>query len=134
MNSTILEKVRFMLSTLGLSKKFWVEAAVTIVYLINRCPSSTINFKSPQELWLGTPFSYEHLRIFGCVEYAPINEGKLEPRALKYIFLDYPEGVKGYKLWIDKLGRKRYFLSRDVGFNESNMARPRKNTFEVKSS
>lgn len=35
MNRTILERVRYMLFSLGLSKPFWVEVAISVVYLIN---------------------------------------------------------------------------------------------------
>ena len=47
MNKTILERVRSMLSCANLAVKFWAEAAHTAVYLINRTPSSAIEFKTP---------------------------------------------------------------------------------------
>lgn len=45
MNMTIADKIRCMLAESGLDKKFWAEAASTLVYLINRTPSSAIEFK-----------------------------------------------------------------------------------------
>lgn len=41
MNRTILERVRCMLSSSGLPKRFWGKAADTTVYVINRSPSAT---------------------------------------------------------------------------------------------
>jgi len=46
-NRTILERVRCMLLSANLSKSFWVEATMTACYLINRCPSTAINMKTP---------------------------------------------------------------------------------------
>ena len=71
---------------------------MTTCYLVNRIPSSAINFKTPEELWFGKPSNYDHLRIFGCITYVHQSEEKLEPRSIKCIFLGYPEGVKGYRL------------------------------------
>lgn len=51
MNRTILERLRCMLSSFGLPKKFLEEAADIAVYLINRSPFVAKNFKTPQELW-----------------------------------------------------------------------------------
>lgn len=70
------------------------------------------------EKWSGQPADYKHLRTFGCVAYAHIDQGKLEPRAKKCVFLGYPEGVKGYKLWCVKEGCQKTLISRDVVFNE----------------
>ena len=119
MNRTILERVRCMLIYSGLPKNFWAEAAVTACYLINRCPSSAIKFKTPLEVWKGGNSSYEHLRIFGCLAYAHKIQDKLEPRAKKCVFLGYPEGVKGYKLW--NLEDQKNIISRDVIFDEKTM-------------
>ena len=62
-----------------------------------------------------------NLRVFGCVAYAYIRQGKLEPRALKCMFLGYPQGVNGYKLWCMEKGHPRVLISRDVVFKESKM-------------
>jgi hypothetical protein len=59
---------------------------------------STIK-KTPIEVWSGSPLDYTALNIFGCPAYAHVNNGKLEPRAIKCIYLGYKPGVKGYKLW-----------------------------------
>ena len=50
MNRTILEKVRCMLSSSGLSKSFWAEAASTACHLINRSPNFAIEKKTPIEV------------------------------------------------------------------------------------
>ena len=62
MNNTILERVRCMLSNAKLAKSFWGEAVNTTCYLINRCPSSAIEFKTPEERWTGKAPSYENLK------------------------------------------------------------------------
>ncbi|KAL2460938.1 cysteine-rich RLK (RECEPTOR-like protein kinase) 8 [Abeliophyllum distichum] len=67
------------------------------------------------------PADYSSLRTFGCSAYSHQNEGKLEPRAQKCVFLDYPQGVKGYRLWARGLGGVRVIISRDVTFNENEM-------------
>lgn len=122
MNRTILERVRCMLSNANLSKSFWGEAVHTACYLINRSPSTAIDFKTPEEKWSGKAPSYSHLRIFGCPAYIHVNEGKLEPRSRKAIFLGYPEGVKGYKVWLTGSGGGgKAVISRDVVFQEDSM-------------
>ena len=123
MNRTILERMRCMLSSSGLSKVFWAEAAETAVHLINRSPSSALQFKTPQEKWTGKAADYQHLKVFGCTAYVHTKTDKLEPRAVKCIFLGYPKGVKGYKLWIETQGKGNCIISRDVTFNEQDMSK-----------
>ena len=55
-----------MLSSSGLSKVFWVEAAETVVHLINRSPSSALQFKIPQEKWIGKVADYQYLKFLGA--------------------------------------------------------------------
>jgi len=61
-------------------------------YLVNRSPSTSIECKTPVEVWSGTPVDYSDLRIFGCPAYAHTNDKKLERRAHKCIVLGYAQG------------------------------------------
>ena len=72
---------------------FWAEAASTACYLINRSPSIALNKKTPIEVWSGSPTDYSQLRVFYCTAYAHVDNGKLEPSAVKCIFLGYKSGV-----------------------------------------
>ena len=53
MNRTLLEKVRCLLFISGMAKSFWGEALATASHLINRSPSTMLNFKYPEEIWTG---------------------------------------------------------------------------------
>ena len=119
MNRMIMEKVRCMLSNANLPKSFWAEAASTACFLINRSPSVAIEKKTPQEVWSGNPANYSDLKIFGCPAYAHVDNGKLEPRSIKCVFLGYKAGVKGYKLWCPE--NRKVVISRDVVFDETAM-------------
>lgn len=51
MNCMIRERVMSMLSQSGLTQSFWAEALLTNVYLINRTPNVSLQFKVSKELW-----------------------------------------------------------------------------------
>ena len=55
-----------------------------------------------------------------------MNEGKLEQRARKCIFLGYADGVKCYRLWCPNSKFSKFLIIRDVTFNEFAMLSPRK--------
>ena len=118
MNRTILERVRCILNTTGLSRKFWAEVVKIACYLINLCPSTALNFKTLHEVWTGSAANYKGLKVFGCSAYAHIRLDKLQPRANKCIFLGYPEGIKGYRLWCIEPSEEKCIISHDVVFNE----------------
>ncbi|KAG8475835.1 hypothetical protein CXB51_032770 [Gossypium anomalum] len=88
MNRTIIEKVRCMFSNTNLPKSFWAKAASTACFLLNRSPSVAIEKKTPQEVWSGKSANYSDLKILGCPAYAHVDNGKLEPRSIKCVFLD----------------------------------------------
>lgn len=81
-------------------------------------------------MWNGHPSDYSNLRVFGCSAYAYIRQDKLQPRAKKCVFLGYPEGVKGYRLWCVEKGNEKCIISRDVVFNESDFPYKEKSSEE----
>ncbi|KAA0066633.1 hypothetical protein E6C27_scaffold979G00520 [Cucumis melo var. makuwa] len=87
LNRTIMERTRCLLTNASLPLKFWGEAARTACYLINRSPSTTLNLKTPQDVWAGKAPSLDHLRVFECTTYAHVKDGKLNKRALKCMFI-----------------------------------------------
>nr|GEZ44442.1 retrovirus-related Pol polyprotein from transposon TNT 1-94 [Tanacetum cinerariifolium] len=118
MNRTIMEKVRCMLSHANLDKGFWVEAATSATYLINRSPHRSLDGNIPEILWSDNSVDYFNLRVFRCPVYVHVNEGKLVPRAVKCIFLGHGSGVKGYRFWCPDPKYRKIIHSRDVTFNE----------------
>nr|GEZ11179.1 zinc finger, CCHC-type [Tanacetum cinerariifolium] len=63
------------------------EATMTAAYLINRSPFTALEKMTPMDLWSVHSANYKMLRIFGCVAYSHVNQGKLKPRTIKCIFL-----------------------------------------------
>ncbi|KAG8501234.1 hypothetical protein CXB51_003342 [Gossypium anomalum] len=114
-----MEKVRCMLSNANIPKSFWGEATSTIFFLINRSSSVAIEKKTPQEVWFSNPNDYSDLKIFGCPAYAHVDNGKLEPRSIKCVFLGYKTGVKGYQLWCPE--NRKVVINRYVVFDETAM-------------
>ena len=100
----------------GLEEKFWAKAVATAVYIINRISSSANDYNIPEEVWLGKASGYRHLRRFGCIVYVHIDQRKLKPRALKGVFVGYPTGVKGYRVWL--LEDQKCVISRNAVFRE----------------
>jgi transposase InsO family protein len=118
MNMTSMEKARCMLSGVGLGQEFWAEAVGTACYLVNRSPSSTLDEKTPQEVWTGKEPSLTHIKVFGCDAYVHVpkeNMSKLDKKVEKCIFIGYKDGLKGYKIWNPEI---KVVYSRDVVFRE----------------
>ena len=88
-----------MLTSVGLKKVFWVGFVSTTTYLINIFPSITLDMKTPEEVWSGHPPDLDKLGVFPPVTYAHIRLDKVEPKALRCMFMGYPEGFKAYRPW-----------------------------------
>ena len=100
--------------------RFWAEAVNTVVYLRNRSPSSYLSGHTPFEFWYGHKPDVSNLRVFGCVCYVHIPDShrrKLDPKAYKAVFVGYPTGTKGYKVF--NIASGKFFRARSVLFSES---------------
>ncbi|CAM8933502.1 unnamed protein product [Rhodiola kirilowii] len=115
----LLEVARALMFESGLPKKFWGDSVLTGTHIINRLPSSVIQGKSSWEKLFSEIPHIEHLRVFGCscfVSTIPSLRDKFDPRALECIFLGYPTGQKGYKVFC--LATEKIIVSRHVIFRE----------------
>jgi hypothetical protein len=92
----------------------------TACYLVNRSPSSTLDDKTPHEVWTSKKPSLTHLKVFGCDSYVHFpkeNMSKIDKKAQKCIFIGYKYGLKEYKLW--NLETKKPMYKQDVVFRET---------------
>lgn len=99
---------------------FWGDCVTTATFLINRTPSPLLKHKSPFNILYKKEPDYHALRSFGCLAFAstlPSSRNKFSSRAVPAVFVGYPRGCKGYKLY--SLDTKKFFVSRDVVFHES---------------
>lgn len=116
---TLTEGLHSLLFHASLSPKFWPDALATITYLLNRRPCRPHQLTTPFELLHGSPPSYQHLRVFGCLCYPNTTASsphKLAPRSRACVFLGYPPDHAGYKCFDPQTGR--VYLSRSVFFDE----------------
>lgn len=101
-NRTTVEKARALRKQAGLPLEFWAEAVNTAVYLENRTPIASKNFKTAFELWHGYTPKYDHLRVFGCLAYVHVGkerrESKFSDTAKRGVMLGYQESHKNYSL------------------------------------
>ncbi|KAL2251492.1 UNVERIFIED_CONTAM: Retrovirus-related Pol polyprotein from transposon TNT 1-94 [Sesamum indicum] len=121
MNRTLLDKVRCLLISSGLSKTFWGEAVLTAAHLINLSPSVPLLGKTPDFMWYEKLPDMSSLRVFGCAAFVLQESDKLDPKSVKCVFIGYPEGIKGYRLWVRSKPGFKVLISRNVTFNENEM-------------
>ncbi len=120
LNRTIMESARSMIYHAGLPLDFWAEACNTAVYIHNRSPTTCLKDKTPYECLFRKKPDISHLRILGCKCYVHIpnnNRRKLDQKSYEAIFIGYPDGIKGYKVY--DMEKNRFMISREVTFFES---------------
>ncbi|MBW0468233.1 hypothetical protein O181_007948 [Austropuccinia psidii MF-1] len=98
---------------------FWGEAVVTSTFLEKITPCSSIEYKTPFELWNGSTFDLSQLRTFGCCCYVNIpktlRNGKFEPTSRKGIFLGYDSNKHNWRVMLENW---KIIKSHDVVFNK----------------
>lgn len=133
LNRTVVERARAMLEDARISKKFWVQAVQTAVYLINRCPTNANDLcVTPFEIWEGKRPNVSKLRTFGCTAYVHIpkeTRRKLEVKAWKGVFVGY--SPSGYRVWNPK--KRVIVVAHDVDFVELPEMLPQSVPQEVKN-
>lgn len=119
-NRTILDMVISMVKGKHLPRTFWIEAVQCAVYLLNRCLTKSVEYKTPNETWSNQKRGVRHLKIFGCVAYAHVPDQarkKLDDKRVKCIFIGYEKRSKAYRLYNPLT--KKVIISRDVEFDEA---------------
>ena len=97
-----MEHARCMRLHAGFPLQFWADVVDTIVYLINRGTSSTLDGGIPEEAWTGKKVNYSFLRTFCCEAFVHIdqeNRTKLDAKSKKCTFIGYRADYFGYSLW-----------------------------------
>ncbi|KAL6647280.1 hypothetical protein ACP70R_014717 [Stipagrostis hirtigluma subsp. patula] len=118
-NGTVVATARSMLKAKGLPGWFWGEAVSTTVYILNQCPTKSVEGMTPFEAWHGKKSAVHHLKTFGCIVFVRNTTPhlkKLEDRGHKMIFVGYERGSKAYHAY-DPI-TKRVHVTRDVVFDE----------------
>lgn len=98
---------------------FGGECVFTAVFLINRTPSSVLDWKSTCFYLYQDLLDYSSLKVFGSLCFASTLCGhrtKLNHRARQAIFVGYPLGMKDYHLY--NIDNHKFFVLRDVVFHE----------------
>ncbi|KAI3713164.1 hypothetical protein L1987_71737 [Smallanthus sonchifolius] len=115
----LLETARALMFQSKLPITFWGECVLTATHLIDIFPTRVLKGKSPSKMLFDKAPSYTHLCTFGCLCYASTStpgRDKFQPRAQACIFIGYPFGKKGYKLY--NIDTRQVLVSRDVTFLE----------------
>jgi hypothetical protein len=96
----------------------WDEVFPSMIYLINRLPSSLSKVVPCVTLFNKQP-DYTLLRVLGCMCFSytrPYNDHKLQPRSMPYVFLGYCSSQKGYKYF--HIPTNKIYVSRHIIFDE----------------
>lgn len=88
-----------MLAHASMPLKFWNEAFLSFVHIINRLPTPNLQYNTLFHILFGVPPTYGHFKIFGCACFPnlrPYNINKHQFRSTKCTYLGYSLDHKGY--------------------------------------
>ena len=118
LHRTLLDKAWAMLLSCKVPAEFWDEFSCTLAYLTNLTPSSSLQGRTPFELWFGCRPSLSHLQEIECQAFALIqmSNPKVFAHSCPCVLIGYSPHSKAYRLWDVTSGR--IFDSFHVSFVE----------------
>ncbi|KAJ9678037.1 hypothetical protein PVL29_022810 [Vitis rotundifolia] len=120
-NRHLLETACALMFQMKVPKQFWADAVSTTCFLINCMPTIVLKGDIPYKVIHPHKSLFPiELRIFGCTCYVRDTRPsvtKLDPKALKCVFLGYSRLQKGYRCFSTNLNK--YLVSTDVVFSEN---------------
>lgn len=119
-NRTLVEMARCMLLQSKLPLSLWAEAINTACFIRNRCPTKSLNNKTPFEMWNQRKPHLGFMRIFGTKAIAlqkGVKGNKFEAKGKSLVMVGYSSESKAYRLWCPRT--KTIIKSRDVRFLEN---------------
>jgi len=124
LHCTILGKAHTMRLSCNAPASFWDEFCATSTYLTNFTASSSLNGKTPYELWFGHMPSLSHLREISCRAFTLIQTHNLKifQRSTPCVLIGYAPHVKAYRLWDTTTGK--IFNSYHMSFIEHLQSQP----------
>lgn len=111
-----------MLLSMNVLKFYWYESVLTACFLINRMPTKVLKGEIPFNSFFppNSPLFFVSPSVFNCVCFVhklwPLGD-KMDPKAVKCIFLRYSRNQKCYKYYSPHLHKK--FMNVDITFHES---------------
>ncbi|KAL3373978.1 hypothetical protein AABB24_005776 [Solanum stoloniferum] len=114
----LLEVTRALRFQAKIPLQFWGHCMLAASHIINRLPSSVLNFQTPYEKLYGRKPDLSHFRTIGCLCFAkvlPAND-KMMARSRTVDHMGYSEIQKGYILF--DIATRSFFVRRDDIFRE----------------
>jgi hypothetical protein len=108
-----------MLNEKNLPNYFWVEEVTTVVFVMNRTPTSTVHGMTPKKKFTGKKLNVSNLRVFGSIAYMHVPDekrSKLNSKIKKCIFIRYSLEQKGYRCFNPSTWKLQ--MSKNVVFDE----------------
>ena len=118
-NRTLQDMVRSMMSLTTLPMSFWGYALESAARILNMVPTKKVD-KTPYEIWHGKVPNLSYLKVWGCEALVKRDTpNKLEPRAIKCIFVGYPKETMGYYFYYPT--ENKIFVARYAEFFENSL-------------
>lgn len=117
---TIVDAARSALHAKDLNEVLWAEAINYAVFTINQTGTSSVQNKSPADLWFGRKVNLNKLKSFGCKCFVLIEDhkrAKTEKKSKQGIFVGYDLDSPCYRIYFPDIND--VVSSDNVIFNEN---------------